>query len=363
MEKEKLGAFIAENRKALGMTQKDLAARLHITDKAVSKWERGLSFPDVTLLEPLAAAFGIGVTELAACNRDGEATAQRTEQEESLKTVLRISNDSLRTERGRGRRWVVILAAALLVALTVLIVVLRASIVTEQGMRVIRHKEVVGKVRYLFLEQDGHLLRLKCGDDVDYDSIELKNRFGMPETLWKMTYRWNRRTGQGIVVQCEREDSIALVSPMEAIGSSTDMAVIGNDALFGNEHIMVETVNCYPNPKGQGYISAYTFWKGGDDEDWYTHANEYLLNIKDCLGYVETPGQPIDGGFRQSDIDGDGENELLVRTPWPEKPCILYDMEKGDVTETWLDTIPPEMNTPYDSFSELLDDTAMSEND
>ena len=41
MNKERLGAFIAENRKALDMTQKDLAERLHITDKAVSKWERG----------------------------------------------------------------------------------------------------------------------------------------------------------------------------------------------------------------------------------------------------------------------------------------------------------------------------------
>ena len=56
MNKEQLGAFIAERRKEEHMTQKDLAARLHITDKAVSKWERGLSYPDVTLLEPLAEA-------------------------------------------------------------------------------------------------------------------------------------------------------------------------------------------------------------------------------------------------------------------------------------------------------------------
>ena len=41
MNKERLGTFIAENRKALGMTQKELAEKLHITDKAISKWERG----------------------------------------------------------------------------------------------------------------------------------------------------------------------------------------------------------------------------------------------------------------------------------------------------------------------------------
>ena len=55
MNKERLGDFIGSERKNLGLTQRDLAARLHVTDKAVSKWERGLSYPDVTLLEPLAA--------------------------------------------------------------------------------------------------------------------------------------------------------------------------------------------------------------------------------------------------------------------------------------------------------------------
>ncbi len=43
MDVEKMGRFIAERRKALQMTQKELAGRLNITDKAVSKWERGVS--------------------------------------------------------------------------------------------------------------------------------------------------------------------------------------------------------------------------------------------------------------------------------------------------------------------------------
>ena len=54
-------------RKAAGLTQKELAGRLHVTDKAVSKWERALSYPDVTLLEPLAEALDLGVEELVAC--------------------------------------------------------------------------------------------------------------------------------------------------------------------------------------------------------------------------------------------------------------------------------------------------------
>ena len=57
LDREQFGAFVAENRKRQGLTQQQLAQRLHITDKAVSKWERGLSYPDVTLLQPLAAVF------------------------------------------------------------------------------------------------------------------------------------------------------------------------------------------------------------------------------------------------------------------------------------------------------------------
>ena len=67
MEKQQLGAFIAENRKRQGLTQQQLAQTLHVTDKAVSKWERGLSYPDVTLLQPLAAAFGLRVDDLLTC--------------------------------------------------------------------------------------------------------------------------------------------------------------------------------------------------------------------------------------------------------------------------------------------------------
>ena len=61
MNKEIFGGFIADLRRVAGMTQKQVADRLHVTDRAVSKWERGLSYPDVTLMEPLAVVLGVGV--------------------------------------------------------------------------------------------------------------------------------------------------------------------------------------------------------------------------------------------------------------------------------------------------------------
>ena len=54
MEEKQIGLFIRDRRLALGLTQQQLADKLGITDKAVSKWERGLSCPDITLLRRLA---------------------------------------------------------------------------------------------------------------------------------------------------------------------------------------------------------------------------------------------------------------------------------------------------------------------
>ena len=64
MAQSDLGNFIAELRKQAGMTQQDLADKLNITDKAVSKWERGLSSPDIDTIPRIAGIFGITSEEL-----------------------------------------------------------------------------------------------------------------------------------------------------------------------------------------------------------------------------------------------------------------------------------------------------------
>ena len=64
MDNNKTGRFIAERRKELGYSQKDLAEKLNITDKAVSKWETGRSSPDVSMLIPLAEELEVTVTEI-----------------------------------------------------------------------------------------------------------------------------------------------------------------------------------------------------------------------------------------------------------------------------------------------------------
>ena len=80
MKKDTMGMIIAAKRKELGMTQLELAEKMGVTDKAVSKWERDLSFPDVTSLPRLAEIFGMSVDELMQVK-------QESQKEETGKSV------------------------------------------------------------------------------------------------------------------------------------------------------------------------------------------------------------------------------------------------------------------------------------
>lgn len=64
MSIEQFAIFISEQRKQRGLTQSDLAKKLNVTDKAVSKWERGLNYPDISTIEELAKVFDVTVLEL-----------------------------------------------------------------------------------------------------------------------------------------------------------------------------------------------------------------------------------------------------------------------------------------------------------
>ena len=67
--KNTFGSMIASLRKENGMTQLELAEKMNVTDKAVSKWERDLAFPDVQTLPKLAELFGCSVDELLGRDR------------------------------------------------------------------------------------------------------------------------------------------------------------------------------------------------------------------------------------------------------------------------------------------------------
>ena len=79
MDAKKFGAFIADRRKQQHMTQAELAGQIGVTDKAVSRWERGLGFPDINTMEPLADALGISLLELMRSEVQEEGHARKAE--------------------------------------------------------------------------------------------------------------------------------------------------------------------------------------------------------------------------------------------------------------------------------------------
>ena len=105
IDKFQFGSFVAELRREKNYTQKQLAQLLCISDKAVSKWERGLSLPDISMLLPLADILEVSVTELLESRRIDAAESSGKEQvEEIVKKALSFSGEKLPQRGGASRR-------------------------------------------------------------------------------------------------------------------------------------------------------------------------------------------------------------------------------------------------------------------
>ena len=93
MDAHKMGRFIAQQRGELGMTQAELAGKLHVTDKAVSRWERGVGFPDIHLLEPLAQALGVSLVELVQAQKAAEDAISMQEANNLVSDTIQFSDN------------------------------------------------------------------------------------------------------------------------------------------------------------------------------------------------------------------------------------------------------------------------------
>ena len=314
MNKERLGSFIGERRRELGLTQRELAEKVHVTDKAVSKWERGLSYPDVTLLEPLASALELRVEELMACRQQAAADGE----EDPVKNLLTISSDSLRRERRRS--WSRMGAVLALVIAAGLVIAYNALYVSQERRDTIELKETVEGVNYIYVEEDGHLLKLECENTVDLNDIQTgKDEWGHSLT-YQISCRWNRLTREGTV------------SELQAAGRSWEITESrmdeGESPLFGFPMVYRKSEQFYPDPSGNGYLCDIICWV-------YTNLapfdSEVILRVEDCVSAAPW------------DTDGDGVNELVVRTRWAEKPYTVYDYVDGEFVQTWPDTVPEEV--------------------
>ena len=121
MNAQKTGSLIAAIRKEQNRTQQDLANGLGVSSAAISKWERGIGFPDVSLIEPLATSLGISIAELFKGERIENGDAN--EYENLLSDVVKVSKNEI-SKKKKISNWII--------AITVAVLYLLISIITQK---------------------------------------------------------------------------------------------------------------------------------------------------------------------------------------------------------------------------------------
>ena len=100
VEIKKIANFIKKRRKELGMTQVELADKLFVTEKAVSRWETGRGTPDISLLIPLSKVLGVSVSELL--------NGEESKSDRIVEKVIEYSEVSQKNKYGLGFKFTVI---------------------------------------------------------------------------------------------------------------------------------------------------------------------------------------------------------------------------------------------------------------
>lgn len=131
LDKRKFGTFVAQLRKEKGYTQKELAERLLISDKAVSKWETGTTIPDTALLIPLAEILGVTVTELLTGERMEKQPLMPEKVEDIVKTAIAY-NEAAPTRAWQEKGpWGILYAMSCLLGTVCLFMLHQRGLVTE----------------------------------------------------------------------------------------------------------------------------------------------------------------------------------------------------------------------------------------
>lgn len=119
MNQEKIGKFISELRKEKNMTQLELANKLGITDRAISKWENGRGMPDVSLLEPLCNELNISISELLKGEKIGKI---EDDHNVSLSTDTLTAYSRLLNQQKR-RKFPLVVIALLLILVPLIVII------------------------------------------------------------------------------------------------------------------------------------------------------------------------------------------------------------------------------------------------
>ena len=167
MDIVKIGKYIAGKRKELGMTQRQLAEKVGMSDKSVSKWERGVCLPDVSLYSDLCSVLGISINEfLAGEDIERENIAQKSEE-----NIIGVATDSKHKQK-RLKLLVCILLTISLIAVLAIGVMLFRSYMPHNYISPIDKNSIEMKTAEMLSGVDGAFIYKYAATD-DYNAIRL----------------------------------------------------------------------------------------------------------------------------------------------------------------------------------------------
>lgn len=214
MDPKKTGTIISDARKNLNMTQKELADKLYVSDKAVSKWERGLCFPDISVLIPLTEILNISLYDLLRGER-----MKKSEVEETLKNTISYSSSELK----RNKKKYTIISSIIILGVVILCVLSLVFISKNNDIVGIVDRDTIYDISYYS----------------DYvTSIESKDSEKIELIIMKLPLSWRERT---FVIE---EDSIKInydVSYNDVVKAYNDEHYVKN-AMINNASVLFTTV-------------------------------------------------------------------------------------------------------------------------
>ena len=170
MDPKKTGTIISDARKNMNMTQKELADKLYVSDKAVSKWERGLCFPDISVLIPLTEILNISLYDLLRGER-----MKKSEVEETLKNTISYTNNELK----RNKKKYTIISSIIIVGVVILSVLSLIFISKNNDIGGIVDRDTIYDISYYS----------------DYiTSVESKDSEKIELIITKLPLSWKERT-------------------------------------------------------------------------------------------------------------------------------------------------------------------------
>ena len=339
MDKRTFGSYIAEKRKKLGMTQVQLADKLHVTDKAVSKWERGLSYPDVTLLEPLAEALSVGIGELLHCR---VPTAEEKEQpmteekknetvqtDENVQAVVEISKDTVQRKQRDIRRLITALVVVVAAALIVLGVELSRR--WQENKHFISVKDAEIEVLYSYpgymndndwavVYWEGRYLRLQFYEETWGQDIDAADLIDGNRIVWRTMqadFTYDDRTNKGKITELKSE-ILHEKYVWACEGKATELP------LFGFEETFVT----------QGENGDLFFYREVEG-DWPGQPRAEVL--------LRMPSYYLTNGYGIFDLDKDGIYDLLADDGIRENTQVFYSYSNGEAHMGWKSP-----RTPYE---------------